>query len=74
MSSERGNGMRYVLAIFLPPIAVLFTRGIWAFILNVLLLFIMLLPAIIHALYVVHNHYQVRREARFLRQLKGALK
>lgn len=48
------NLVRIILAIFLPPIAVLVTSGIGVqFFLNILLTILGIVPGMIHALYIV---------------------
>lgn len=48
--------LEIVLALFVPPIAVLIHRGIGTqLIINILLTLLMVLPGIIHALWVISN-------------------
>ena len=53
--------MRYFLCIIFPPIAVLTTGRIGAFILNILLTLLGWIPGIIHAILVVNSYYAERR-------------
>lgn len=45
----------YLLAIFLPPVAVLMKKGVVSALLNLLLCCLGVFPGILHALFVVHN-------------------
>lgn len=77
--------MLYILAILLPPLAVLFTGRIFQFIFNLVLagigvaLFVVTLGvfglvyilAIIHAIIVVHSYRQDKRDARLVRAVRG---
>ncbi|MFZ3578911.1 YqaE/Pmp3 family membrane protein [Virgibacillus sp. DJP39] len=47
--------MSYILAVLLPPVAVLFTGRPVQVLINVLLTIIGWIPGVIHALYVVHK-------------------
>lgn len=53
--------MRYFLCILLPPIAVLTTGRIGAFILNIFLTLLAFIPGIIHAVLVTNSYYADRR-------------
>ena len=53
--------MRYLLAILLPPIAVLSCGKIVQFILNIILTLLFWLPGMIHALLVVNKYYADNR-------------
>lgn len=59
--------MRYVLAVLLPPIAVLSCGKIVQALVNVLLLPFVWIPAVIHALFVVHEYHADRRADRVVR-------
>lgn len=48
--------MRYLLAIILPPLAVLLCGKPFQGILNFFLLFFLWIPAVLHALFVVSSH------------------
>ena len=58
--------MRYVLAVLLPPIAVLSCGKVFQAILNVLLLPFVWIPAVVHALFVVHNYHADVRADRMI--------
>ena len=63
--------MLYLLAFILPPIAVLLSgKPIQAF-LNFFLCFLLWIPAVIHALLVVHDHYEDKRTRRIVRAIKS---
>jgi uncharacterized membrane protein YqaE (UPF0057 family) len=50
----------YVLAVFLPPLAVLLCgKPAWALV-NLLLTLFFWIPGIIHAVYIVHEHQEGR--------------
>jgi len=55
--------MRYFLCIILPPIAVLTTGRIGAFLLNILLTILGFIPGVIHAILVTNKFYSDRRHA-----------
>ncbi len=62
--------MLYVLAFFLPPVAVLLSgKPIQAFV-NFFLCFLFWIPAVIHALLVVRDHHDDRRARRIIRAIK----
>ena len=62
--------MRYFLCIFLPPIAVLTTGKVGAFLLNIILTCIVLIPGIIHAFMVVNKYYADQRHQQIVDQMK----
>jgi uncharacterized membrane protein YqaE (UPF0057 family) len=53
--------MRYILAIFLPPLAVLLCGKPIQFLLNIVLTICFWIPGVIHALFVVNNHLADKR-------------
>lgn len=53
--------MLYLLAVVLPPVAVLMAGKPLQALLNVGLCFLLFIPGIIHAWMVVSNHYQDKR-------------
>ncbi|MCP3028930.1 YqaE/Pmp3 family membrane protein [Halobacillus sp. A5] len=53
--------MLYILAIFLPPVAVLLTGQIGKALLNLLLTMIFFVPGAIHAAVVVKDHYDKKK-------------
>lgn len=62
--------MLYLIAILLPPLAVLLAGKPFQAILNLLLTLLLYVPGLLHALLVVHNHYADRRAARLADELK----
>jgi len=58
--------MRYLLAIILPPIAVLLCGKPVQAILNLLLTILFWIPGVVHALLVVHSHLADKRTDRLL--------
>ena len=62
--------MRYVLAILLPPIAVLSCGKPFQAIVNLILTLCLWLPGMIHALFVVHNFHEDRRADRLVRAIE----
>ena len=63
--------MRYLLAIILPPLAVLICGKPVQFILNLLLTLLFWFPGMIHALFVVHGYYADKRTDRIVSAIKG---
>jgi uncharacterized membrane protein YqaE (UPF0057 family) len=63
--------MLYLLAILLPPLAVLITGGIVQALINCLLTACFLVPGMIHALLVVGNYHAERRNERMIRTIQG---
>ena len=62
--------MRYLLAIILPPIAVLFCGKPFQAALNLLLTLCFWLPGAVHALFVVHDHAENQRAQRLVHALE----
>lgn len=62
--------MRYFLCIILPPVGVLTTGRIGAFILNVLLTICFWIPGVIHAILVTSNYYEAKRHRQLLKAIK----
>ncbi|MCY4652816.1 MAG: YqaE/Pmp3 family membrane protein [Dehalococcoidia bacterium] len=58
--------MLYLLAIILPPVAVLIAGKPFQALINVGLCILLIIPGIIHALLVVHNHYADKRANRIV--------
>lgn len=58
--------MRYLIAILLPPLAVLMCGKPFQFLLNLVLTLIFWVPGMIHALLVVHDHLEDRRADRIV--------
>ena len=63
--------MRYVIAIFLPPLAVFLCGKPFQALLNILLTLCFWIPGVIHALFVVHNHIADKRTDRIVDAIKG---
>jgi len=62
--------MLYLLAILLPPLAVLLCGKPFQAILNLVLTIAGYVPGLIHALFVVHNFYEDRRAERVIKALR----
>jgi uncharacterized membrane protein YqaE (UPF0057 family) len=62
--------MMYLLAIILPPIAVLVCGKPIQAILNLVLTLIFWIPGMIHALFVAHGHYADKRADKIVQALK----
>mgnify|MGYP006174169009 FL=1 len=62
--------MLYLIAILLPPLAVLLAGKPFQAILNLLLTLMLYVPGLLHALLVVHNHYADRRNERLIRETR----
>ena len=60
--------MLYLVAVLLPPLAVLLAGKPFQAILNLILTLLFYVPGLIHAMFVVHNHYADKRQERFLRE------
>lgn len=61
----------YLVAILLPPLAVLLCGKPFQAVLNIILTLLLWVPGMIHAILVVHNHYEDKRMSRLERVLKG---
>ncbi len=59
--------MRYLLAILLPPIAVLTTGRPFVAILNFILTLLFWIPGAVHALFIVHDYKADQRTMRLVR-------
>jgi uncharacterized membrane protein YqaE (UPF0057 family) len=62
--------MRYLLAIVLPPLAVLLCGKPIQFLLNILLTLFFWVPGVVHAILVVHDHLADKRSDRLLRAIR----
>ena len=62
--------MMYILAIFLPPVAVLFSGKPFQAIINFFLCFAFWIPAVIHAILVVRDDKADKRMERQVRLMK----
>ncbi|MDX1490995.1 MAG: YqaE/Pmp3 family membrane protein [Pseudohongiellaceae bacterium] len=61
--------MRYVIAIFLPPLAVFLCGKPFQAILNIFLCLLFWVPGVIHALFLVHNHLADKRTDRIVKAI-----
>ncbi len=62
--------MRYLIAIILPPVAVLFCGKPIQALLNLLLTLLLYIPGLIHALLVVNDYYADKRAQRVIRSIR----
>ena len=62
--------MLYLVAILLPPVAVLLAGKPFQALFNLLLTILLYVPGLIHALLVVHNHYADKRAARVVKEVR----
>ncbi len=63
--------MRYLLAILLPPIAVLICGKPIQAVINLLLCVLLWVPGVIHALFVAHDYYADQRNKELVAALRG---
>ncbi len=63
--------MMYLLAILLPPVAVLLTGRPFQALLNLFLTLLLWAPGAIHAILVVNEHKANQRADRIARQMRG---
>jgi uncharacterized membrane protein YqaE (UPF0057 family) len=63
--------MMYLLAILLPPVAVLFTGRPFQAVLNFFLTLLLWAPGAIHAILVVNEHKANQRADRIAREMRG---
>ena len=63
--------MRYLLAILLPPLAVLLCGKPFQFLLNVCLTLCLWIPGMLHAILVVHDHHDEERTNRIVRAIEA---
>jgi uncharacterized membrane protein YqaE (UPF0057 family) len=63
--------MRYVLAILLPPIAVLSCGKPFQALVNLILTLLLWVPGVVHALLVVHEYHEDRRADRVVRAIEA---
>ena len=64
--------MRYLLAIILPPLAVLFCGKPIQFFLNIILTLLGWLPGAVHALFVVNSHLADKRTDKIVKAIKNS--
>jgi uncharacterized membrane protein YqaE (UPF0057 family) len=62
--------MLYFFAVLMPPVAVFLSGKPIQAILNIFLTLAMWVPGMIHAIFVVHNHYADKRQNRLIEELK----
>jgi uncharacterized membrane protein YqaE (UPF0057 family) len=62
--------MRYILAIFIPPVAVFLCGKPFQGIISIFLTLLFWIPGVIHALFVVHNHLADKRTDRIVNAIK----
>jgi uncharacterized membrane protein YqaE (UPF0057 family) len=60
----------YLVAVLLPPLAVLLCGKPFQAILNIVLTLLVYVPGLIHALLVVHNYYADQRTDGIVRELR----
>ena len=63
--------MLYLLAIVLPPVAVLIAGKPFQALINFGLCLLLYVPGLIHALFVVNNHYADKRTERVIDAMKN---
>lgn len=61
--------MKLLLAILLPPVAVIMCGRPWSAMVNLLLTVLLYFPGAIHALFVVMSYEADQRQARLVRQI-----
>ncbi len=62
--------MRYLLAIVLPPVAVLLCGKPFQALLNLVLTLLFWIPGVVHALFVVNSHLADVRADRLIREMR----
>lgn len=62
--------MRYIIAIFLPPLAVFLCGKPFQGVLNIFLTLLFWVPGVIHALLVVHGHLADKRTDRIVKAIQ----
>lgn len=62
--------MRYIIAIFLPPLAVFLCGKPMQALLNIILTLLFWVPGVIHALLVVHGHLADKRTDRIVKAIQ----
>ena len=63
--------MRYLLAIILPPLAVLLCGKPIQFVLNIFLTLLFWIPGVIHAILVVNSHLADKRTDKIINAMKN---
>jgi uncharacterized membrane protein YqaE (UPF0057 family) len=64
--------MLYLVAVILPPLGVLLAGKPFQAIINIPLTVLFYVPGLLHAIFVVHNHYADQRTARIVRATREA--
>ena len=68
-----GEGpMRYLVALLLPPLAVLMCGKPVQAILNIVLCLLLWVPGVVHALLVVHSHLADKRNEALIQAIQGS--
>lgn len=62
--------MRYLIAILLPPLAVLLCGKPFQAFLNIFLTLLFWIPGMVHALFVVHSHLDDKRTDRVIKAIR----
>jgi uncharacterized membrane protein YqaE (UPF0057 family) len=62
--------MLYLVAVLLPPLAVLLSGKPFQAILNLFLTLLLWIPGVVHAIFVVHNHYADKRTDRVIKAMQ----
>ena len=62
--------MLYLVAVLLPPLAVLLAGKPFQSIINLVLTIAFYVPGLIHAIFVVHNYYADQRNDRLMRSMR----
>ena len=65
--------MRYIIAILVPPLAVLLYGKPVQFLLNILLTALFWIPGMIHAILVVNSHLADKRADRIAKEIRSAV-
>ena len=63
--------MRYLLAIILPPIAVLICGKPIQALLNLVLTLLFWIPGMVHALFIAHGYYADKRTDKIINKIEG---
>jgi uncharacterized membrane protein YqaE (UPF0057 family) len=63
--------MRYLIAIILPPVAVLFCGKPVQALLNLLLTLLFYIPGLVHALLVVNDYYADKRTMKVVKAIRN---
>ena len=64
------KAVRYALALICPPLAVLLCGKPIQFLLNCVLTLCLIVPGIVHALFVVNSHLSVKRTNRIVKAIR----